>query len=137
MNDITITVVGVVGSDVMFSPGERGARSTFRLASTSRYFDRGSQKWMDGPTTWLDVVCWRKLAEHVNDSIHKGQPVVVVGRMRVRTWENERSRGQATEVTATAVGHDLNRGVSSFRKSQSEPQPQPTAQHESGGEAVA
>jgi single-strand DNA-binding protein len=85
MNDISITVVGVVGSDVSFSPGENGARANFRLASTSRYFDQHTKEWKDGSTTWLDVVCWRKLAEHVNDSIEKGQPVIVTGRMRVRT----------------------------------------------------
>ena len=124
MNDIAITVVGVVGSDVAFTPGEHGARANFRLASTSRYFDQQTKEWKDGSTTWLDVVCWRKLAEHVNDSIEKGQPVIVVGRMRVRTWENERGRGQATEITATSVGHDLGRGVTQFRKVRTDPIPE-------------
>ncbi len=116
MNDITVTVIGTVGTDVRYTPGEKGARVNFRLASTARYFNRSTDSWTDGPTTWLDVVCWRRLADHVESSIAKGDPVIVCGRLRVRQWENERGNGQSVEITATTVGHDLNRGTSAFSR---------------------
>ena len=116
MNDITVTVIGTVGTDVRYTPGDKGSRVNFRMASTARFYDRSSQSWTDGPTTWLDVVCWRRLADHVESSIAKGDPIIVCGRLRVRQWENERRSGHSVEITAVSVGHDLNRGTSAFSR---------------------
>ena len=116
MNEINVTVAGVVGSDIRFTPGDKGARAGFRLASSSRYFDKAKGSWTDGPTTWLDVVCWRRLAEHVYDCVKKGEPVIVVGRLQVRAWETETSKGRTPEITATAVGHDLTWGRAKYER---------------------
>ena len=133
MNDITVTVIGTVGTDVRYTPGEKGARVNFRLASTARYFNRGTDSWTEGPTTWLDVVCWRRLADHVESSIAKGDPVIVCGRLRVRQWQNEKGSGHAVEITAVTVGHDLNRGTSAFSRQRS-----PTvAGGDAGGDAAS
>ena len=120
MNDISVTVMGTVGTDIKYVAGERGARATFRLASTTRFFSKSSQSWMDGSTTWLDVLCWRRLADNVASSLAKGDRVIVVGRLGVRTWEGDRGSRQSVEINAIAVGHDLNRGTSAFRKQRNE-----------------
>ena len=89
--------------------------ASFRVGSTPRYNKGGT--WVDGQTSWYTVNCWRGLGKNVGDSIRRGDAVVVHGRVRVDVWERE---GQPASVTwvvdATFVGHDLNKGTSSFEK---------------------
>ena len=51
MNDITLSVVGNVVNDVdlRFTPSGEAVDS-FRVASTTRRFDRNNQRWIDGDT---------------------------------------------------------------------------------------
>lgn len=116
MNEIFVTVNGTVGSDVRLFESERSTRASFRLATAERYFDRDRNEWVSRETVWMDVVCWRRLAEHVNSSIVKGQPVIVRGRLRVTKWDSDNGPRQGLEVQATSVGHDLARGSASFTK---------------------
>jgi single-strand DNA-binding protein len=116
VNEIFVTVAGTVGSDVQYLNGDRNARARFRLATAERFFDRSSEQWANRETVWLDVVCWKSLADHVSESVKKGEPVLVRGRLRVSTWQSDTGPRQSLEVIATSVGHDLARGVSSFRR---------------------
>jgi len=94
--------------------------ASFRLASTPRVYDRSQGGWVDGPTTYVTVMCWRGLAENAASSLHKGEPVVVHGKLRIETWKNDERSGLAVEVEAQTIGHDLSRGVSAFRRSRRE-----------------
>ena len=115
MNDIPVTLVGNVVTDVSGSTTPGGAEiAWFRLASTPRRYDRPTGRWVDGDTSYVRVSCWRQLARNVVVSIAKGDPVIVTGRLRVREWERDDRKGIAVEVDASAVGHDLSRGVSRF-----------------------
>jgi single-strand DNA-binding protein len=63
------------------------------------------------------VSCWRGLAEHVRDSVRKGEPVLVQGRLRTDVWEREDGHTSVSYVVeATCVGHDLSRGTAVFAK---------------------
>jgi single-strand DNA-binding protein len=96
------------------------------MATAERYLDRATGEWVDRETVWLDVVCWKALADHVVASIHKGDPVLVRGRLRVSTWESEQGPRQSIQVVATSVGHDLSRGRATFtRHRRAEPEPAP------------
>ena len=69
---------------------------------------------------WLTVKAWRGLAHNVKASVGKGEPVVVHGRLRASRWKDEetgedRSR---TVIEAVAVGHDLNRGTTAYRRTE-------------------
>jgi single-strand DNA-binding protein len=114
-----LTISGYVGGEVEFRRTDRTqtSKSTFRLACTPRVHRQGC--WTDDPTTWVTVTCWRALADHVASSVGKGDPVIVVGRVRTQTWtgtdEQEHSR---MVIEATTVGHDLTRGTSAFRRVQ-------------------
>ncbi len=88
--------------------------ASFRLAHTSRRFNREHQAWVDDESDYYTVTCWRQMAENIASSLHKGDPVVVFGRQRVRDWQREDRRGTTAEIEAQAVGHDLSRGISSF-----------------------
>ncbi|MGH8925033.1 MAG: single-stranded DNA-binding protein [Acidimicrobiia bacterium] len=40
-------------------------------------------------TSFFTVVCWRHLATHATESLHRGDRVVVVGRLRQDTWTTD------------------------------------------------
>jgi single-strand DNA-binding protein len=112
-----ITVSGNVGAPVEHvraqQPGS-ASRSVFRLACTPRFQRQGS--WIDDQTIWLRVTCWRGLAENVAESINKGDPVTVVGKLRNNVWDDDDGHHQRLELDADTVGPDLTRGVSVFRR---------------------
>lgn len=117
MSDTHVSITGFVATDVKFIRSERGTPlASFRLGSTPRRFDRTQGTWVDGRTTFVTVLCWRSLAENVASSVHKGEPVVVLGRLRVESWERDGRSGISAEVEAQSVGHDQARGTSMFRK---------------------
>lgn len=117
MNETLITLVGNVVADVRLRATQAGAPfATFRMASNPRRFDRELARWVDGDPLFVSVVCWRTLAENVVESLTLGDPVVVTGRVRTNEWEHEGQRYFALEVEATAVGHDLSRGKSTFTR---------------------
>lgn len=118
MNDIEITVVGNVASEITHRPsGDAGPASAwFRLASSTRFFDRRQDRWTDGDTSWFTVYCRRELADHVSSSLAKGEPVVVGGRLRVRDWERDGRKGTTVVIDARTVGHDLSRGTAAFKR---------------------
>jgi len=113
----TITVTGVVGSDPRLHVTTQGlAIASFRLASTRRYFDRAKGTWEDGDTNWYTVSGFRQLASNTIASVHKGDRVVVQGRLRVRSWENGEKSGLAVDIEADAIGHDLAWGITLLTK---------------------
>jgi single-strand DNA-binding protein len=117
VTETVIHMIGHAGTDVDHRQVGNGTDlSTFRLASTPRRFDRASDKFVDGTTTWITVQCWRLLAVHARDSIRRGDPLVVIGKLKTEEWEKDGTRYSRLVLDALAVGHDLNRGVSTFRK---------------------
>ena len=113
MFDTNIVIVG----NVLTPPEWRHTTKTntlvanFRVASTSRRFDKDNNRWVDGETLRVRVTCWRRLAENVGASIAVGDPVVVVGRLYTRDWTDADNNVRVSyEMEAVAVGHDLARG---------------------------
>ena len=113
----SITVTGVVGTDPNLHVTTQGlAITSFRLASTRRYFDRAKGSWEDGETNWYTISTFRQLAQNTVASIRKGERVVVHGRLRLRAWENGEKSGMAVEIEADAIGHDLTWGTTELTK---------------------
>ncbi|QYM76382.1 single-stranded DNA-binding protein [Leucobacter luti] len=110
-----ISIVGTIGTTPrLIQSTPQTAFCTFRLASTTRRFDRTSGQWSDGETSWYTVNSFRGLAEHAKASFARGDRVVVSGRMRVRQWEKDGRSGVSVEVEADALGHDLRWGTTEF-----------------------
>ena len=107
MNETWVTVFGNVVED----PIQRSnvAPVKFRLASTPAWqVEDGT--WRDNDTNYFDVVCWRKLGQHVRECVRRGDPVLVNGKLSIREWENEKGqRGRSVEIDAVSVGFDLRR----------------------------
>jgi single-strand DNA-binding protein len=115
MNETQMTIVGNVVDDPRRRETKNGfAVTNFRVASTSRRYDREQEKFVDNGTLYVTVTCWRAMAENVDKSIRKGQPVVVTGRYYQREYTVEEQVRTAYELEATAVGHDLSRGTSQY-----------------------
>jgi single-strand DNA-binding protein len=117
MNDIITTVIGNAVTDVSLRVTSTGASvASFRIASNSRRFDKSTNSWIDQEPSYLSITAWSQLAENVALSVHKGQALVVTGKLKVRQWQDADKSGTNVEIDATAIGHDLNRGTSEFTK---------------------
>src|SRR5690606_29170002 len=84
------------------------------LASTPRY--RKDGQWADRPTEWFTVKAWRDAALNIALSVHKGEPVIVQGRLRSQEWTSADGPRTDHVIEAFAVGHDLMRGRASFTR---------------------
>lgn len=134
----TITLTGLVGTDLRHVVTSEGlAITSFRLASTQRKFDKHEQKWVDGETNWYGVTAFRQLAHNVHASLHKGDRVIVSGRVRIKAWDNGERSGLSVDIEADAIGHDLSWGSTTFSRSMSTATLPHAASEGSGAPAAA
>src|SRR5215218_9507689 len=82
------------------------ALANLRIAVTQRIQQDG--EWRDGETSFFKVNVWRGQAEHLADSLGKGDRVMVTGRLRQRSWETpEGEKRSVAEIEADEVGASL------------------------------
>lgn len=118
----TIAVNGLVATEPQTNFTRDGKPITsFRLASNQRRFDQKEGRWVDGDTNWFTVTAFRQLATHAQQSLFKGQRVLVQGRLRVKQWQNEERSGTTVEIVADNMGHDLVWGISALTKPERQP----------------
>lgn len=117
MSTTMVTVIGNVIDEPRVHVTDDGHMVVnFRVASTERRRSSQTGAWEDGKKLYIAVSCWRTFAENVERSVHKGQPLVVYGRMFTREYEREGQLRAAYEIEAIAIGHDMSRGRSDFNK---------------------
>jgi single stranded DNA-binding protein len=135
VKETDLTVVGNVVNSPQRSRLPSGASVTnFRLASTSRRFDRETQTWADNRTLFVDVECWGELGGNVSHTVTKGDPVIVVGELYTHAWETGEGRRSRPQIRAEAVGPDLARGVADFQRTARAPlAAEPTGGAPTGG----
>jgi single-strand DNA-binding protein len=111
-----VTLVGFVAQDPIQRKIREGVMVTdLRVGATPRVQDRATSEWHDGDTSYYDVSCWRRLGDHVRASLRKGDPVMVKGRFRTRTYVDKTGQSRnVIDIMADTVGHDLNRGVANY-----------------------
>ncbi|WP_338676716.1 single-stranded DNA-binding protein [Streptomyces sp. SCSIO 30461] len=116
MNETMVTLVGNVATAVEYRDSASGGYARFRFAVTSRRWDRQRDSWGDGATSFYNVWAWRGLGQNLAASVAVGEPLVVQGRLRIREEDRDGQRRTFVDVDAVAVGHDLSRGTSAFRR---------------------
>lgn len=85
MNDTMVTLVGNAATAVEHRQTAAGVTvARFRMAATSRRWDRAQERWTDGETSFYTVRSWRGLADNVAASVAVGEPLIVQGRLRLR-----------------------------------------------------
>ena len=126
MQDIDITITGNVCTDVTQRDlGDNRSVTSFRLVSSPRVMTNGV--WADGPASFFSVGCFGALGRNVFASVHRGDPVVVRGRLRIRTWEADGVTRTSADIAANAVGFDLTLGTATFQRQQRQAPTAPTA----------
>lgn len=112
-----VTLVGYVAREPTLRQTKDGTQvADMRMGTASRYYDKKTQTWQDGDQSYFTVTFWRKLATTARLSLHKGDPCIVRGRFRTRTFpvgDGQQHRTEV-EVVAETFGHDLTRGVATF-----------------------
>lgn len=109
------TFIGTIGSDIRKGLTQTQQKvASFRLAIAERRFDNATQRWVDGPTSWVTVVAFRGLAEHAAESLTKGQRIIVEGSLRVSPWERDGKSGLNVEVIASDLAPSLMFGTAKF-----------------------
>jgi single-strand DNA-binding protein len=94
-----VALSGRLGADPRLGHDREGKPvASFSLAHTPRI--REGDQWVDGETVWFQVSAWGEQAEHVKNSLHKGDEVTVLGKQTDREFDR-RDGGKA-------ISHDVN-----------------------------
>jgi single-strand DNA-binding protein len=121
MPDTFVSLVGNLTDDpdLRFTPNG-AAVANFRLAVTPRVKD--GDTWRDGETSFFRINAWRDLAENATESLSKGTRVVVLGRLRPRSWETpEGERRSVVEVEADEVAPSLRWATATVERTSRKP----------------
>ena len=105
-NETTITVRGYAGNDPILQETSGGeGRTSFRIGST-RSHRSPDGAWVDSPTVWFTVKIWGQLATKVCQTVRKGTPLLVRGRLEQESWldrEGLQRTGQVLRADSVAV----------------------------------
>ena len=107
----SIILVGNLAQDpeLKFTGGGK-ALAKLAVVTSKRKKNDQTGAWEDTDTTFWNVTVWDKTAEHVADSLQKGDPVIVNGTASERSWQNEQGEKRSRiEVNATNIALDLRR----------------------------
>lgn len=108
-NETTLTVVGNLTADPELRYTNSGTPvANFTVASTPRTFDKASGQWRDADALFMRCNIWREPAEHVAESLTRGDRVVVTGRLRQRSFETQQGdKRTVIELEVDEVGPSL------------------------------
>ncbi len=102
-----VILIGNVGKDPEIRYVEKDvAVANFTLATTERGYTSASGQTVPERTEWHNIVAWRGLAKVAEGYIRKGTPIYVEGKLRTRTWVDEKNGGvtrYTTEIFAENI----------------------------------
>jgi single-strand DNA-binding protein len=107
-SDNQITIVGNLTDDPELRYTPNGAAVASLRVAVNRRIPDGSGGWKDAETSFFRVNAWRTLAENAAESLTRGTRVVITGRLRSRSWENQEGETRsAVEIEADEMGPSL------------------------------
>ena len=83
-----VTLVGFVATEPRLNAFDDGDVANLRIGSTNSWVDRETGEWRNGETSFDSVRCKRSLAHNAKSSLRKGQPIVVAGKLRTRSYQD-------------------------------------------------
>jgi single-strand DNA-binding protein len=97
-----VMLIGNVGQDPEVRYVDHGvAVARLRLATTEKGYTLQNGTQVPDRTDWHNVILWRKLAEIVEQYVHKGDKLYIEGRLRYSTYDNKQGQRQyVTEIWA-------------------------------------
>lgn len=115
MSDATVTVVGRLTAKPTYGQTKNhDVFANFDVAVNHGYYDRERQMYIETGASFFSVSTFRNLAINVIESLERGTPVVVQGRLRLVKWESNDKQGMTARIEANAVGPDLNWGQADY-----------------------
>lgn len=103
--DNQITIVGNLADDpdLRFTPNGVPVANV-RVAVNQRFFNKEKNEFDERLDGFFTCNVWRDMAENVSESLHRGDRVLVTGRLRSRSYENKDGETRwVTEIEADEV----------------------------------
>jgi single-strand DNA-binding protein len=99
----TITAVGNLVFEPDFGVTANGiSRCKMRIACNERKKVDG--EWVDGDTSFFDIIVWRGLADAAGDNFKKGQSILVIGKVKISKYEDKNGvERQSVEILADEI----------------------------------
>ena len=107
----TITAVTVAGNltrdpEIRYTR-EGQATTSLSVAVNRRWQDKETKEWEES-VSFLDVICWKDMAENAALSLTKGMRVIVTGRIEQHSWDSdEGDHRPKVEIVADDIGASL------------------------------
>lgn len=134
-NEPNVTVVGNLGGDpeLRFLPSGVPVVN-FSIVQTPR--TKSGDDWIDGEPIWFRCTAWREAAEHIAESLQKGQRVIALGRMKVEKYTPRDGGEERTSIVLDVdeIGHTLRWGTSQFTRAQQGGSQQPAQSRQPQGQ---
>lgn len=114
MNQVDVTVKGRVGTAPKLRERQSSsAMVTLRVATTPRRREQ-TGVWSDRETLWFSVLAFGELAENAARTLRVGDPVLIHGRLELKTTVTDVKDFCSHEIVADAIGLELAHGTASY-----------------------
>jgi single-strand DNA-binding protein len=107
--DTQLTIVGNLTADpeLRFTPSG-AAVVNFTVASTPRKYNSQTGQWEDLDALFMRCNAWRQMAENVAETFVRGSRVMVLGRLKQRSYETaDNQKRTVIELEVDEVGPSL------------------------------
>lgn len=81
-----VQLVGRLGSDPIVRETKNGKVARLSIATNEQYSENGQVK---NNTQWHNIVAWNRLAEKVERYFHKGDEILVEGKLTSHSYEDQ------------------------------------------------
>lgn len=107
MADTTVTVIGNLTRDPELRFTANGKAVANLGIACNRLVSRPGEERRE-EVSFFNVTAWDSLGTNVADALHKGDRIVVTGRLQQRSWETDEGDKRSTvEITAEEIGASL------------------------------
>jgi single-strand DNA-binding protein len=111
----TRTITGNLAADPEIIPAGQIQITKFRVIENTGEYRKG--EWTPHPDATTHFVEAKfELGENITRSLHKGDPVIVVGREYTASWGDDNNKTYGRVLEAEAVGPDLARSVADVKR---------------------
>lgn len=98
---VAIEARAVADPELRFSQSGT-AVARLRVVASDRRKNPQTDEWEDGDQLWLDVTCFKQLAENIVESVQKGDLLLIQGRLRTEEWDDRESGQKRSKVSLIA-----------------------------------
>lgn len=96
-----VVLMGNLGADPELRQTEKSALLKMRLATSEVWFGKDGKK--NESTEWHQVTVWGERAETLAKFLSKGRRILVVGKIKTRSYERDGEKRYSTEIHADHI----------------------------------